>query len=376
MTRAPAVGRGKDYLRGMGTGQLKRLYRREPAGRSREALMAAWLRRKGWFIGRIADHLGRSRSTIHDWLLRMAENGTGDRHPGKSTGRIPKVSGEQCGQIASDLCGEPAEHGFERSNWTASLLASHILAKFGVRYGRSGALALAHRLGFSVRKPRPVPHDTAPDEAVERYEEDTAAAIALHVRRGYGVYCMDAAGFANSPSSAYGIRPAGGHETVGTNFSMATAKAVGALGYGTVDVGFYDGVGADSVIDMLGRLRAKYGRKIFVILDNAGAHKSKRIKEYLAECGGDVVLWYTPPHTPQQNPIEVLWRELKRAVAGRYFEGGLEQMKAALLRLLENGEVAVTRLFGYMRDAIRDGLFNLSLPALPAPPEPPALPAP
>ena len=81
MTKAPAVGRGKNFLSGMGTGQLKGLYKKEPAGRSREALMAAWLRRKGRSIGRIAKHPGRSKDTIHGWLLRMVKNGTGDRHP-------------------------------------------------------------------------------------------------------------------------------------------------------------------------------------------------------------------------------------------------------------------------------------------------------
>ena len=87
------------------------------------------------------------------------------------------------------------------------------------------------------------------------------------------------------------------------------------------------------VIDLLERLRVKYGR-IFVILDNAGAHKSKAIKEYLEKTRGSIVLHYLPLCTPQQNPIEIPWREIKRAVGGRYFEGGFEQMEKSIRRML------------------------------------------
>ncbi len=67
--------------------------------------------------------------------------------------------------------------------------------------------------------------------------------------------------------------------------------------------------------------------------------------------GGEVVLWFLPPRTPQHNPIEVLWREIKRAIADVYF-GGIGQMRAAIIRMLRRGEVAIVRLFRYMLEAM------------------------
>ena len=94
-------------------------------------------------------------------------------------------------------------------------------------------------------------------------------------------------------------------------------------------------------------------RLTFVCNYHARAHKSKKISRYLDGAGGDVVLWYLSPYTPQQNPIEMLWREIKRAIAGRYFEGGFEQMKWSIVRMLSDGQVRIARLFGYMLDAMR-----------------------
>ncbi len=64
-----------------------------------------------------------------------------------------------------------------------------------------------------------------------------------------------------------------------------------------------------------------------------------------------MVLWFLPPRTPQHNPIEVLWREIKRAIADVYF-GGIEQMRTAIIRMLRRGEVTTLSLFQYMLEAM------------------------
>ena len=57
--------------------------------------------------------------------------------------------------------------------------------------------------------------------------------------------------------------------------------------------------------------------KFYMVLDNASCHKSKMIREYVESAGDDITLEFLPPYTPQLNPIETAWRDLKRRLAGR-----------------------------------------------------------
>ena len=59
--------------------------------------------------------------------------------------------------------------------------------------------------------------------------------------------------------------------------------------------------------------------RLFMVLDNASYHKSKAVREYVESTEGDVGLEFLPPYTPQLNPVETVWRDLKRRLAGRFF---------------------------------------------------------
>ena len=347
------VMRGNRFLKGISTSKIEQRLKKEPAGKPREHLQAALLYRQGYSQDYIRKTLGRGKDTISRWLRQIERDGLGAIHDGKSPGRHPKLSREQQEEAKKHLAQDPQNSGFERSNWTAKLLVRFIHDTFGVQYAQSGALALSRRMRFSVRVPRPVPHNTPSEEVIESYVSDTIKAIEHHTSAGYDISCMDGVGFADSPHSARGIRPIGGSETVKTNFHTATTKAIGALGEDQIELDFCKSISSESVINLLEKLRSKHGR-IFVICDNASAHKSKMIQEYLESKRGEVVLWYLPPYTPQHNPIEVLWREIKRAIAGRYF-GSFDEMHKTIRNLIKSGEVVTVKLFKYILDAIHLG---------------------
>ena len=47
-----------------------------------------------------------------------------------------------------------------------------------------------------------------------------------------------------------------------------------------------------------------------VVMDNASFHKSHKIRELIAAAGCKLI--YLPPYSPDLNPIEKLWANLKR----------------------------------------------------------------
>jgi putative transposase len=70
----------------------------------------------------------------------------------------------------------------------------------------------------------------------------------------------------------------------------------------------------------LEKLRLKYESEITIVAisDNAKIHKAQIIKEYCSQ--NKIILVYLPPYSPQLNPIETLWRLLKKKLASRVFK--------------------------------------------------------
>ena len=84
----------------------------------------------------------------------------------------------------------------------------------------------------------------------------------------------------------------------------------------------------DTLIDFLKTLQETYPKFVYV-LDNASCHRSEKTNKFIGSTGGDIVLVFLPPYTPQLNPVEIQWRELKRLLAGQRFHS-LEDLKDAI----------------------------------------------
>ena len=58
------------------------------------------------------------------------------------------------------------------------------------------------------------------------------------------------------------------------------------------------------------------------------------IREYVESAGDDIAFEFLPPYTPQLNPIETAWRDLKRRLAGRHFRS-TDELKRAITTIVE-----------------------------------------
>ena len=163
----------------------------------------------------------------------------------------------------------PERSGFHSDMWISRMVACCIWKVFGVRYSPSGTLRLTGRMGFSVRKRRPVPQNTAGREEIERYVKEAARKIVSFHRRGHTLFCLDACTIVNSPAPRYGILQRGERDTTCTSRSRKGVHVLGVLGSESVELDYPESLKSEGVIAFLRRLHGKYGR-ILVILDNAG----------------------------------------------------------------------------------------------------------
>jgi len=73
----------------------------------------------------------------------------------------------------------------------------------------------------------------------------------------------------------------------------------------------------EDVSDFLYEIRKKNGKnRIVVILDNFRSHKSKMVTETAKKL--DITLVFLPPYSPDLNPIEFIWKSVKRYISSMF----------------------------------------------------------
>jgi len=76
-----------------------------------------------------------------------------------------------------------------------------------------------------------------------------------------------------------------------------------------------------------------------VVLDNLNIHKMKRVRELIAEAGAIAV--YLPTYSPELNPIELWWNDLKRELRKQSIDHEADLRRAARR---ERARVALSKI--------------------------------
>jgi transposase len=83
--------------------------------------------------------------------------------------------------------------------------------------------------------------------------------------------------------------------------------------------------------------REYLGERVLLAVDRAGWHRAKDLV-----APDNVILWFLPPHSPELNPVEQIWRWLRsRHTRGRLFAdlgALLDALTGALWGLMDDPE--------------------------------------
>jgi len=134
--------------------------------------------------------------------------------------------------------------------------------------------------------------------------------------------------------------------TIKINFTRERFCSFGALGNDSFHYRFYEKANSDSFIDFLKSVEKKHG-KVLLFADNAAYHKSCKVMTHLTSTKHDVKIIHFPKYTPELNPIEIQWREIKKNLGNQFFADTI-QMKQCIKQLLKTGGVPVVKLFDYL----------------------------
>jgi putative transposase len=99
---------------------------------------------------------------------------------------------------------------------------------------------------------------------------------------------------------------------------------------GSPVIKFKESSKTQDVCDFLGDIRDANPEKTMIIFaDNSRPHKAKETLEFAEEC--DIKLIFLPPYSPDLNPIEYIWKSIKRVISHAFI-----QDINHLRRLIEN----------------------------------------
>lgn len=345
--RQEAIPKGEEFMPGVGTEQLAKAFRAERVGKSKSILEACLLRRNGMNIRPIARRIRVSYATVRGWLERMKDGDLKRRFDRKHPGQKRQLDERLVRTIRRWLGNPPNLHGFRAGAWSLDMLVQSIRWRFGTTYRERTMRRILNALGYSYRKLRPVPEKSATPEEQKEFMDSTNRLVVDRMDLGYAILCGDEAACQRWSAGGYAWRARGGHDTVDVSFSRATVKMFGALGRKGHHIRVVDALNSDTFIDFLKMLQETYS-KFVLVLDNASCHKSDKVNRFIESTGGDIELVFLPPYTPQLNPIEVQWRELKRLLAGQCFDS-LEDLKDAIETIVEK-ELRPVRIMPYLTD--------------------------
>ncbi len=87
-------------------------------------------------------------------------------------------------------------------------------------------------------------------------------------------------------------------------------------------------------IEFLKRLLKGLTKPVFLILDGHPVHRSKAVKAFVASTEGKLRLFYLPGYSPELNPDEQVWNEVKYRRVGRRSPRTKDDLRSLLVSSL------------------------------------------
>lgn len=264
--------------------------------------------------------LGFSRRCIYSWLSMYRAGGWDALKAKPIVGRPRKLSASDLKWLYATVTGKnPLQLGFPFALWTRAMIAKLIRERTGERLSLVSVGRLLAQLGLSCQKPlwRAYQQDGTRVEQWLKNEFPRIRALAKQEKAQ--IYFEDESGIrsdfhAGSTWAQRGKTPV--VRVTGQRFSLNMISAIsprGELRFMVVK----GGVGAKVFITFLKRLVHGQRRPLFLIVDGHPAHRAKLVKQYVESLEGKLRLFFLPPYSPELNPDELVWNDVKNNAVGR-----------------------------------------------------------
>lgn len=279
---------------------------------------------EGVAVYEVAELLGVGEQTVRDWLHAFVRRGAASLAYRCPPGRPPKLSKSQRQDLLHWVLAGPEATGYPTACWTAVLLADLIHARFHVWYHPRYVPHLLGQLGLSYQKAKFSAAGADAEAALVWLEETWPEIVRVAQDKQALVLFGDEASFAQWGTLGYTWALQGCQPIVTTSGIRKAYRVFGMLD--CFGGRFYHRGLADDKFNsttyqaFLEWLLTQVARPIVLIQDNAPYHTSAALRQFYADHADRLTVYQLPPYSPDLNPIEGLWKKIKKnATHLRYF---------------------------------------------------------
>lgn len=295
--------------------------------------------------------LGFSRRCIYSWLAMYRAGGWDALKAKQISGRPKKLTDRQLQWLyATVTMKNPLQLQLPFALWTRPQIRTLLQRKYGIKLSLTSIGRLLSQLGLSCQKPLFRAWQQNPDLVKQWLETQYPKIRAAAKREGAEIFFEDESGVRSDFHAGTTWAPKGKTPIVhvtGQRFSLNMISAVSPRGNLRFMV-VRGGVGAKVFIAFLKRLMHGRRRPVYLIVDGHPSHRSKLVRAFIESLQGKLKLFFLPPYSPELNPDELVWNDVKNNGVGRSIVSGpkdLHKSVVSRLRYLQKSPEIVRSFF-------------------------------
>lgn len=281
----------------------------------------------GQSVSQVAEIVNLSEQTVRNYVKAFILKGLRSLTYQRPPGRPPKLTKSQRKELAELIAAGPMQAGYDCGCWDTSLIQDMIQERFGVRYTPHYIAQLLHNMGFSYQRARFVSGHIDDGEVLKArqvwMEQTWPALLRLAKEKGAMLLFGDECSFAQWGSLSYTWSRTGQQPSVKTSGRRKSYKVLGFIDYFSgalfykAHTGRLNSVAYQAFVE---QVMAQTKQHLIIVQDGASYHTSKAMKAFFAQHHDRLTVSQLPKYSPMFNPIEYLWRNVKKlATHLRYF---------------------------------------------------------
>ena len=304
-------------------------------------------------IEKVADTLRVTGECIRNWIHAFLRCGIDSLASKASPGRPKILTVSEEKQLIRFIQMTPEELGFRGGCWDSKKIRQLIFQKFKKKISLKYLPEYLKNLGFSFKKARFEVRGKNKPQRELWLEEVWPAILKTADRQDAHILFGDEAYFSIFGTPGYTWTLTGEETIIESSGSKKSLHALAAINYQTGNTHAYltEGkIDGPIFIGFLKLLLKETRKHIHLVIDNAGYHTSAEVRDFLGKNRARLTVHFLPPYSPDFNPIEGLWKKIKKETTHNVYFETLEALWDSLIsqfKWFRKNKSEVQSLFGF-----------------------------